>query len=163
MTAETVTPERFRQAWSNFGTGVTVVTTAEPDGKVHGMTANGVVSVSLTPPLALACIGHNRNSFPLIKANRRFAISILNEEQTAIAEHYTKPPEQRSSDSAIPFVELGESRVIGGALAAMDCRVVSEHEAGDHTLFVAEVECVSIGEGKPMMWFQGRFGHFSAD
>lgn len=168
MTGEAVTTERFRQAWSNFGTGVTVITTAEAkgsesNGKVHGMTANGVVSVSLTPPLAVACIGHNRNSFPLIKANGRFAISILNSKQRNIAMHYTKPPEERGEDEAIPFVKLGESMVIEGALAAMDCRVVSEHAAGDHTLFVAEIESVNIGEGEPMIWFQGRFGHFSAE
>ncbi len=160
MTGEAVTPENFRQAWSNFGTGVTVITTPEPDGGTHGMTANGVVSVSLSPPLALACIGHNRNTFPLIKASRRFGLSILGTGQREIARHYTKPPEERDQTATIPFCGLGESTVIGEALAAMDCRVVSEHEAGDHTLFVAEVECLSIGEGEPMLWFQGRFGDF---
>lgn len=165
LTGEAVTPESFREAWSNFSTGVTVITTSEADGsgaagKVHGMTANGVVSVSLTPPLALACIGHNRNSFPLIKANRRFGISILNSDQEEIARHYTKPPEERGPDDAISFADLGESKVIANAIAAMDCRVVSEYEAGDHTLFVAEVERLSIHEGEPMLWFQGRFGKF---
>lgn len=163
MTGETVTPDKFRQAWSNFSTGVTVITTPEASGKVHGMTANGVVSVSLTPPLALACIGHNRNSFPLIKANRRFAISILSAGQEDIARHYTKPPDERTSDEVIRFAQLGESTVVDGALAAMDCRVISEHEAGDHTLFIAEVEHLSIGEGEPMLWFQGRFGGFAAE
>ncbi len=163
MTGEAVTPEKFRQAWSNFSTGVTIITTPEADGEVHGMTANGVVSVSLTPPLALACIGHNRNSFPLIRKNRRFAISVLSSGQRAIADHYTRPPEARGSDSEIEFVALGESHGIAGALAVMDCRVVSEHEAGDHTLFIAEVERLNITEGEPMLWFQGRFGRFSAD
>lgn len=168
MTGEAVTPETFRQAWSNFGTGVTVITTAETNErdaevKVHGMTANGVVSVSLDPPLALACIGHNRNSFPLIKANRRFGISILSSAQQYIAQHYTKPPEERGSDEHISFARLGDSTVLAEALTAMDCRVVSEHEAGDHTLFVAEIEHVNIREGEPLLWFQGSFGRFAAE
>ncbi len=163
MTAVPVTNQNFRMAWSQFGTGVTVITTLEPGGKVHGMTANGVVSVSLDPPLALACIGHNRNSYPLIKMNQRFAISILNTEQRNVAIHYTNPPVQRGPDDAIPFVKLGESMAIGGSLAAMDCRVISEHEEGDHTLFVAEVEQLVLGEGEPMLWMQGKFGRFTAD
>lgn len=163
MAQELVTAENFRAAWSCFGTGVTVVTTPEPGGGVHGMTANGVVSVSLSPPLALASIGHDRNSHPLIKRNQRFAISILAAGQRDIAMHYTKPPEERGSDSSIPFQQLGESMAIDGSLAAMDCRVVSEHEAGDHTLFVAEVEHVNIGEGEPMLWVRGEFGSFVSD
>lgn len=164
MTAETVNPNNFRKAWSCFGTGVTVITTPEPDGKVHGMTANGVVSVSLEPPLALAAIGHNRNSYPLIKANRRFAISILNAGQRAVADHYTKRPEERGPDDFIPFCRVGESLAIKDAMAAMDCRVVSEHEEGDHTLFVARVEHISFSDsGEPMLWFQGRFGRFAPE
>ncbi|MDA1296947.1 MAG: flavin reductase family protein [Chloroflexi bacterium] len=167
MTGEAVNADSFRRAWSCFGTGVTVITTPEPGGsnpgaRVHGMTANGVVSVSLEPPLALVSVGHNRNSYPLIKANGRFAISILSADQEAVARHFTKPPEERDPDDGIPFAELGESLVIDGALAAMDCRVVAEHEEGDHTLFIAEVEHVRLGKGEPMLWYQGRFGRFAA-
>ncbi len=163
LDGDAVTNENFRAAWACFGTGVTVITSREPDGGVHGMTANGVVSVSLEPPLALASIGHNRNTFQLVQASRRFGISILSTDQVEIARHYTNPPEMRGSDDMIPFAELGESTIIDGALAAMDCRVVSEHEEGDHTLFVARVEHVRLGEGEPMLWVRGRFGRFTAD
>jgi flavin reductase (DIM6/NTAB) family NADH-FMN oxidoreductase RutF len=43
-------PSRLRKAMGRFATGVTIVTTAQRD-LVHGMTANGVMSVSLDPPL----------------------------------------------------------------------------------------------------------------
>ena len=43
-----VTSKLFRTAWSNFATGVTVITTIESEGSgIHGMTANGVASISL--------------------------------------------------------------------------------------------------------------------
>ena len=64
-----VTADLFRSAWSNFATGVTVISTTEVDGGVHGMTANSVTSVSLEPPLALITIAHERNSYPLVKQN----------------------------------------------------------------------------------------------
>ena len=160
LSEEAVTTESFRHAWSRFGTGVTIITTPEPGGGVHGMTANSVVSVSLTPPLALVCIGHNRHTYPLVQKNGRFGISILNSGQEDIARHYTKPPEERGSDEWISFKSLGDSLVIGNALAMMDCRVVTEHVAGDHTLFVAEVESINLEEGEPMMWYRGEFGSF---
>ena len=169
MSLDAVSAENFREAWSCFCTGVTVITTPElsddgsTDGEVHGMTANGVVSVSLEPPLALVSIGHNRNSYPLVRKNRRFAISILNTEQQAIARHFTKPPEERDPEHSISLIKLGDSKVIDGAIAAMDCSVVSEHEEGDHTLFVARVEHVRLNEGEPMLWYRGIFGKFSAE
>jgi flavin reductase (DIM6/NTAB) family NADH-FMN oxidoreductase RutF len=163
LTGEVVSADGLRKAWACFGTGVTIITTPEPGNKVHGMTANGVVSVSLEPPLALVSIGHNRNSHPLIKTSRRFAISILNTAQEVIARHFMQPREQRGPGDNIPYAALGESIAIDGALAAMDCQVVAEYEEGDHTLFVASVEHVRLGEGEPMLWYQGRFGRFAAE
>ena len=49
-------PARLRKAMGRFATGVTVVTTAHRD-HVHGMTANGVMSVSLDPPLVVVSLG----------------------------------------------------------------------------------------------------------
>ena len=43
-----VDPIEFRNVMGQFATGVTVITTVH-DGKLHGMTANSVTSVSLDP------------------------------------------------------------------------------------------------------------------
>lgn len=162
LSIENINTQSFREAWARFATGVTVITTAEADGSVHGMTANGVVSVSLEPPLALASIGHKRNSHPLIKKTGRFGISILNSDQIEVADHYTKPPEQRLPVTDFPLRRIGESTVVGGAIAMMDCRVISEHDEGDHTLFIAEVENVDFSDGEPLLWYRGSFGAFIA-
>ena len=152
----------YRRAWSRFATGVTVITTIEPDGGVHGMTANGVTSVSLDPPMALVCVGHNRNTYGLIKSTGRYGMSVLSASQEHVASHFTLPPEQRPADHSIRFAELGKSPVVEEAIAAMDCRVVSALESGDHTIFVAEVESIRTGEGEPLVWYEGRFGSFSS-
>ncbi len=135
-----------------------MLTTPEIDGSgVHGMTANGVASVSLVPPLALAIVGHERNTFPLLAANRRFGISVLTLEQRGIARHFTVPDEIRATLPPPPTEPLGESAVISGALAAMDCRVVEAFQAGDHTVFIAEVEHVKVGFGHPLVFYESRF------
>ena len=151
--------QAFRQAWGKFATGVSIITTVEPDGQVHGMAANGIASVSLDPLLVLFCVGHNRNSYPLIRATRRFAISILNEGQRPIAEYYTRPPEKRTGDVEISFrfTESGAA-VIDDCLASMDCHVVNEHTAGDHTIFIASVEEIDLQSGRPLIFYEGAYG-----
>ena len=152
-----VTADLFRSAWSNFATGVTVISTTEVDGGVHGMTANSVTSVSLEPPLALITIAHERNSYPLIKQNGRFGISVLTNRQRGVARHFTVPDEIRKTLPAPEFEPLGESMVIAGSLTAMDCRVVDSIEAGDHTIFIAKLEAIRINEGDPLLYFRSSF------
>lgn len=153
-----VTPDLFRTAWSKFATGVTVLTTPEVDGSdVHGMTANGVASVSLEPPLVLAIVGHERNTFPLLAANRRFGISVLTLDQRGIARHFTVPDDIRETLPPPPTERLGESTVISGALATMDCRVTEAFQAGDHTVFIAEVEHIKVGFGHPLIFYESHF------
>ncbi len=150
--------DTFRKAWGKFATGVSIVTCIQPDGHVHGMTAQAISSVSLDPLLVMVCVGHNRNSYPLIKVSRHFAISILNEGQQAVAEYYARPPEERTDgDVAVKLTEEG-SAMIDGCLAFMDCQVLSEHVAGDHTIFIGEVEDIRTGPGDPLLFFEGRFG-----
>ena len=149
----------FREAWGKFATGVAIVTTIQPDGHVHGMAANGINSVSLDPPLVLVCVDHNRNSYPLIKETSRFAISILSEDQLAIAKYYAGPPELRAGQIGDPFsfTERG-SAVVNNCLACMDCHVVTEHVSGDHTIFIAEVDEIRVFSGKPLIFFESKFG-----
>ncbi len=150
--------DTFRKAWGKFATGVSIVTSIQPDGHIHGMTAQAIGSVSLDPLLVMVCVGHNRNSYPLIKDSGHFAISILNEGQQAVAEYYARPPEERTDgDVSVKLTEKG-SAMIDGCLAFMDCQVVSEHVAGDHTIFIGEVEDIRTGPGDPLLFFEGRFG-----
>ena len=150
--------ESFRQAWSMFPTGVAVLTTIESNGHVHGMAANGINSVSLDPLLVLACVGHSRNSYSLVKEARRFAINILREDQQDIAEYYARPPEQRRGEAgaSFSFTERGAA-VLDGCLVSMDCHVVAEHVAGDHTIFIGEVDEIRSNPGKPLVFCEGEY------
>ena len=43
------------------------------------------------------------------------------------------------------------------ALVFMDCRVVSEHVAGDHSIFVAEVDGIEARQGAPLLFYEGSY------
>ena len=152
--------DTFRQAWGKFATGVSVVTTVESDDAIHGMTANGITSVSLDPPLALVCAGHTAASYPLIKQSGRFAINILSEDQRPIAEYYARPSDQKTGDAPASFSRTAQgAATLDGSLAYMDCRVVNEYVAGDHTIFIGQVEEISIDPNgaRPLLYFEGKF------
>ena len=155
-------PQLFRQAWGKFATGVTVITTIQPNGEVHGMTANGICSVSLDPLLALVCAGHNTASYPLIKESGRFAINILRLEQQAIAEYFARPTEKKTGDVDVSFTMSPHGgATVDGSLAHMDCHVVTETVAGDHTIFIGQVDEIEVHSGTPLIFFEGKFGQLA--
>ena len=160
QTAESI-GELYRDAWSRFATGVTVINTIEPDGSVHGMTASSVTSVSLDPPLVLVVIGETRQSHALIESTGRFGMSILDAGQTEIAKHFATPPESRGKLDSTHIKQLSGTPVIADAIASMDCKVSAAYKAGDHTVFIGEVESIEVGEGDPLVWFQRQFGGFA--
>jgi flavin reductase (DIM6/NTAB) family NADH-FMN oxidoreductase RutF len=43
------------------------------------------------------------------------------------------------------------------ALAHLACKVFSEHAAGDHTIFIGEVESLDVHKGKPLLYLCGEY------
>lgn len=156
--------QSFREAWGKYASSVSVITSIEPGGGVHGMAASDISSVSLDPMLVLVCVGHNRNSFPLIQNAGRFALNIMGEGQSDIVMHYASPPEKRDPNKNISFTFTDSgAALIDGSVAQMDCRVVDAHVAGDHTIFIGEVEDIRVHEGMPLLYCEGSFGKFDKD
>ena len=153
-----VSPELFREAWRKFATGVSIVTTRQPDGGTYATTANSVASVSLDPLLVLVSFGKASSTHANLARERRFGINILRDDQAPIAQHYaTSPPEERQNLPPAHRRPSGTT-LLDDALACMDCRVVSDVGAGDHTVFIAEVEHIEVSEGAPLVFYDGRFG-----
>lgn len=156
-----ILPEEFRRTLGHFATGVTVVTVATPEGAVHGMTANAFSSVSLTPPLVLVCVSVNARTHGLLAQAGRFGISVLREEQEAWARFFASA--EQKQDAAEPLgvrfrFTAGGVPLLEGSLARMECALAASHAAGDHTIFVGQVESTSVSEGRPLLFFGGRFG-----
>jgi flavin reductase (DIM6/NTAB) family NADH-FMN oxidoreductase RutF len=158
---ELVTSDEFRAALGRFATGVTVITVKMSEDQVHGMTANAFCSVSLHPPLVLVCVDHLAETYLHLRERGQFGVSVLKQEQEALSEFFADP--ERNPDAAyrlgIRFRPMQSGiPVLQDALANLDCRVVDAHSAGDHTIFVAELREVLLGEGLPLLYFRGQYG-----
>ena len=160
----TVRPADFRKALGAFATGVTVIT-VDQDGEVHGMTANAFSSVSLDPLLVLVCVDHRARTHAHLHAKKRFGINVLSEGQREVSEYYARSTEthQHAEEAGAAFDRTGHGTpVLRGALAYLECRLHSAQAAGDHTIFIGEVEDVRVSEGEPLLFFRGKYRRIGA-
>jgi flavin reductase (DIM6/NTAB) family NADH-FMN oxidoreductase RutF len=149
----------FRNAMGCFATGVTVIT-VDQDGEVHGMTANAFCSVSLEPALVLICVDHRARTHAHLHSRKRFGINVLRSDQQAISEYYASAVEnhQQAEAAGASFQRTAHGTpVLQGGLAYLECRLHSTQAAGDHTIFIGEVEDVVVREGEPLLFFRGHY------
>src|ERR1700675_2321834 len=155
-----VTQAEFRKALGCFATGITVITLDSED-EVHGMTANAFTSVSLDPMLVLVCVDQRARTHAHLHAKKRFGVNVLAENQRAISEYYARPARthDRAGEEAGAVFERTEhgTPVLRGALAYLECRLHSAQDAGDHTIFIAQVEEVVVRDGEPLLFFASKY------
>ena len=152
---EAMTGDELREVMRRFPAPVAVVTT-ELDGDRFGLTVGSLVSLSLEPPLVGISIGRASSSHEPIRQAPGWAASLLSGRQIEVARHFAR--------SGIPPVAMwvgvdvrdgSRGPLVEGALGWLECRTVSEHEAGDHTIFVGEVESIELGAGGEGLVYRG--------
>jgi flavin reductase (DIM6/NTAB) family NADH-FMN oxidoreductase RutF len=161
---EAVLPDRthwpetgeLRAAFGQFATGVAVMTTRAADGRRVGLTVNSFTSVSLDPPLVLWCLARTAASLPAFLTAPRFAINVLSIGQRAIAQRFASREVDRFA-GVETSVGLGGMPLLPGAIAHFVCRRVDQHAAGDHVVFVGEVEHFERLDGDPLVFHGGNW------
>jgi len=160
MAISSLDPVTFRRVAGTFTTGVTVITVERAPGLVHGMTANSFTSVSLDPLLVLVCVSHDARLLSFLKSQRRFGVSILRDGQQALSEYFAKieqtPDEHARLGIRYTWTSSGVP-LLGNTLAQLACNVVAEHHAGDHAIFIGEVESMECHDGEPLLFHRGQY------
>lgn len=152
----TIDQATFRSVLGRFASGVTVVTARDPEGRDHGMTASAFCSVSLEPTLVLASIWEDAEMWAVLQKAAYFGVNILEADQEAISRRFAEHEGDR-------FDGIGYSRgtsgvaLLEGALAHAECRIVARHVAGDHTLFIGEVEDAAVRGDRPLLYYRGGY------
>lgn len=143
----------FRDAMGKFATGITVVTGSFGE-KIHGMTVNAFMSVSLQPKLIAISIDEKASMYNKLQKLERFGVSILNENQKELSMIYAGQQE-KVSESAYDY--LDGAPVIKNALANLSCQVCNEVKAGDHIIYIAKVRDLKVMEGDPILYFGSKY------
>ncbi|MEX2161335.1 MAG: flavin reductase family protein [Anaerolineales bacterium] len=144
-------PDSLRDALRFWTTGVTVVA-ASHAGVTHGMTVNSFTSLSLDPALVSISLEKRTRTYQLVRSAGVFAVTILKQDQQALSDRFAGRDSDLSDRfEGLEFFSLGTgSPILVQGLSFFDCRVVDSHDAGTHTVFIAEVQaCGSLSEGDP--------------
>jgi len=154
-----IDPLMFRRVMGRFATGVAVVSFLR-GGQATGMTVNSFMSVSLDPPLVLVSVRRVSAFVKHIGVGDRCGINILSEQQRKLGPHFANRPEK---DVGVRFEDHAGTPLLGDSLAQMVARVVDVHPAGDHLLFIAQIEHLAHGpEAQPLIFFSGRYKQIHA-
>jgi flavin reductase (DIM6/NTAB) family NADH-FMN oxidoreductase RutF len=149
----------FRNALGRFATGVTVITVHHEE-RTHGMTVNAFTSVSLDPPLVSVSLDQRSYMHGILPGVGRFGISVLSEDQEPLSDHFAgrtvEGPHLRfDTRHGVPLLE--------GAVAHFVVRAIDIHPAGDHALYIAHVEHFESRDGKPLLFYAGRYERMRVD
>jgi flavin reductase (DIM6/NTAB) family NADH-FMN oxidoreductase RutF len=149
-------PQEFRAAMSQFASGVTVVTTRDANGKLHGITVSAFCSVSLEPPMVLICIEKSTGSHYAFGESGAFVVNVLAEGQSYISEHFASRMDEKFEDIAHDLNESGVP-VLRETIATLRCTLRHSLDGGDHSIFVGLVESVDVIGGEPLIYFDHRY------
>lgn len=146
----------LRRVMGHFATGVTIITTLNNAGQLHGLTANAFTSVSLVPPLLLICVDKKAESYPSFEESKVFTVNILKDDQEALSRKFAVSGGEKFRGVAYRVGANG-APILEGVLAWLECKVAASYDGGDHTIYLGEIQEAETREGKPLLFFRGGY------
>lgn len=151
-----ISKDEFRRALGRFASGVSIVTSKDAEGNLHGITVSAFCSVSLDPPLVLVCIDKNTGSHHALTQADSFVVNLLAEDQQHLSDRFASYLPDKFS--AVKYrLGIDDLPVLEGALANLECRFANAHDNGDHTIFVGQIERATINDGEPLVYWHGSY------
>ncbi len=156
--ASGVDADRLRLAMGQFATGVTVITTRDSSGRPFGTTANAVSSVSLKPPLVLACLRQESETLAALFERRRFAINVLHSSQADLSDRFARRAGADTWD-AVAHRSAEGIPLLDGAIATLECELHDVADGGDHAVVVGHVVALDHTEpdADPLLFYGGSY------
>lgn len=150
----------FRSALGRFVTGVTVITAETQDLKEPiGLTISSFNSVSLNPPLILWTLTKKAASLAHFRQVDRYVVHVLAAHQLYLAKKFAYGS-QANRFAGINLTRAPNGTVMldeQGCAAWFECYNVTRHKAGDHFIFIGQVEhCLRRFE-QPLIYHAGDF------
>ncbi|MDO0932251.1 flavin reductase family protein [Streptomyces sp. DG2A-72] len=155
-----ISDAEYRRVLGHLPTGVTVLTAFLPDGTPTGMAANSVTSVSLKPPMILVCPAKSSTTWLSIRDAGRFCVNFLASHHAELCARFAQRGTERFA--GVDWHPGAAGPALDDAIGWLQCEILAEHEAGDHTVVIAGVTDIEASpQGSPLVFFKGKFGTFS--
>jgi len=156
LPASDLRPDELRQALGRFVTGVTIVTCRDDQGQAVGLTANSFNALSLDPPLVLWSLRRASVSIDAFTNASHFAVNVLAAGQVDLSRRFARPSSEKFDEGEWTDGQ-GGAPLLAGCVAVFECRRRSHHVAGDHVLFIGEVERIGGSAATPLVYHAGHY------
>lgn len=154
--AEAAEPQDLRAVFGRLPAGVSVVTAFGADGP-RGMTVSAACSLSLDPPLVLACFRNSCSTLETVRAAGRFGLNVLRAGQRDVSSAFAGGCDQEGRFSMVPYSLDHGVPILENTLAWAACLLGGLIEAGDHTIGIGLVEATEHRDGEPLVWHRGSY------
>lgn len=146
----------FRNALSQFATGVAIITACLDNGEFVGLTATSFNSVSLDPPLVLWSLAGSARSLPVFMEASHYVVNILGASQAALADRFSRRIPNRFAGVDHTLSAAG-CPILTGAAAWFECSNRSRYPEGDHVIFVGQVEHCDVTPQEALVFHGGHY------
>lgn len=146
----------LRNCLGQMATGITVIATRSSQGDLVGLTANSFGALSIDPPLIVWSLRLASPSLSAFQSQARFVVNVLAQTQTDVS-HQFASSQTHKFDGAAYTLNAHGLPMLHGASAWFECRTVSQQTAGDHCLFIAQVERFNQAEAPPLVFHGGAY------
>lgn len=140
------------QVLATLSTGIYVMTVR--DGVMtHGMSSSWVTQVSGEPPLLVAAVDCRHATHAVVRRTGLFALNVVGTASRHLEDYFYSERARRPDNLEGLALEGGRHGLplLTEAAANLECRVAAEYGAGDHSLFVAAVDHVTLrAEQRPL-------------
>jgi len=129
----------------------------------HGITVTAFASVSLEPPLVLACVAQASYLHEVLMRQDHWVVSVLAVGQRSIATRFSETgrPSARLLLADVPHRRGSRTQalIIEDGMAALECGTEQRVAAGDHTLLIGRVLDVAYvaDRGAPLLHVTGSY------
>ena len=158
-----LSPSGFRDALSAYPTGVTVVTAFGPDGRLSGATANAVTSLSLDPPMMLACLDRGSRTLATVRESGRFGVNALAAGQQDLARRFAGKGDEAEKWDDVSHSESAGSPRLDDTLVWVACELREVIEGGDHVIVTGDAIEAEAREGDPLLFHRGDYRDLLAE
>jgi flavin reductase (DIM6/NTAB) family NADH-FMN oxidoreductase RutF len=156
----TLTPDRLREAFGHFPSGVIAIA-AEVDGTRVGLAASTFVPVSLDPPLVAFCVQNTSTTWPRLKDVPLLGISVLGESHHEAVR--TLGAEAGDRFTGLSTVSIRGAVFIDGTSVWLESAIEQLIPAGDHTIVVLRVSNVTLHDDiAPIVFHRSTFRRLDA-
>ncbi|GAN87062.1 flavin reductase family protein [Komagataeibacter intermedius] len=150
--------KKLRNVLGRFATGVTIITGRDITGEPFGFTATSFNTVSLDPPLILFSVRKGARSCDILSGANAYTVNVLGLHHAPLSDMFGRNTGLK--ERAIKLTEMcGHSmRGVSDALAVLHCRPYAAHGAGDHVVFIGEIQEILTSEGcRPLIFYNGQY------